>query len=74
MGAEPPSRHAVPSRGRCEMGPAPLGLWEASSKFFFLHFEAPGLHFGKFWPIWLCVLSLLKKAFVAEKDKNIIGF
>ena len=43
MGAEPPSQHAVPSRGRCEMGPAPLGLWEASSNFFFFsHFEAPG--------------------------------
>ena len=47
MGAEPPSRKAVPSRGRCEMGPAPLGVWEASSKFFFYILQSLGLHFGQ---------------------------
>ena len=46
-GAEPPSRHTVPSRGSCEMGPSPLWVLGASSKVVFLHFEAPGLHFGQ---------------------------
>ena len=65
MGTEPPSQHAVPSRGRCEMGSAPLGLWEASSKFFVHILRPRGCILDKFWPIWLCVLALLKKAFVA---------
>jgi len=65
MGPEPPSRHAVPSRGRCEMRPAPLGLWEASSNFFFYILRRRGCILDEFWPIWLCVLALLKKAFVA---------
>ena len=46
MGAELPSQDVVPSRGKCEMGPVPLGVLEASY-IFFLHFEAPGLHFGQ---------------------------
>lgn len=65
MGAEPPSRHPVPSCGRCEMGPAPLGLWKASANFFFHILRPRGCIFDKFWPIWLCVLGLLKKAFFA---------
>ena len=33
---------------------------------FFSHFEARGWILDKFWPIWFCVLALLKKAFVAK--------
>ena len=72
MGAKPPSRHAVPSRGRHEMGPAPLGVWEASSQFFFHILRPRGCILDKFWPIWLSVLALLRKAFAAYKDKNIM--
>ena len=67
---------AVPSRGRCGMGPAPLGVWEGSSNSFFFYILRPrGCILDKFWPIRLCVLVLCKKkVFVALKDKNIIGF
>ena len=46
MGVEPPSRNTVPSQGRCGMGPVPLGMG-GLLQIFFLHFEAPGLHFGQ---------------------------
>jgi len=38
MGTELPSRDVVPSRGKCEMGPVPLGVLEASYNFFFFTF------------------------------------
>ena len=65
MGAEPPSRHIVPSRGRCEMGASPLGAMGGLLQFFFYILRPPGSILDKFWPIWLSVLSLLKKAFLA---------
>ena len=51
MAAEPPFWHAVPSRGRCQVG---VGI-----------FKAPGCILGHFWPIWLSVLAPLNKTFAA---------
>ena len=68
---------AVPSRGRCGMGPAPLGGMGGLLQFFFFFYilRPRGCILDKFWPIRLCVLVLCKKkVFVALKDKNIIGF
>ena len=65
MGAEPPSRHAVPSRGSCEMGPAPLWVKGASSKSVFFILRARVCTLDKLWPIWFSVLALLRKAFAA---------
>ena len=63
MAAEPPSLHAVLSRGRCGRGwgggsggPPPRN---------FRIFKAPGCILGDFWPIWLPVLAPLNKAFAA---------
>jgi len=73
MGAERPSWHAVLNRDRCKIGPAPLGVWEASSKFF-LHFEALGLHFGQVLVNLAFCFSSFERGISCLKDKNIIGF
>ena len=64
MGAEPPSQNAAPSRGRSGMGPAPLGYGRAPTIFFYI-LRPQGCILDKFWPIWLSVLALLRKAFAA---------
>ena len=65
MGAEPLSRHAMPSRGGGEMGHSPCGYSQPLPKLFFYILRPRGFIFNKFWPIWLSVLALLRKAFAA---------
>ena len=67
MVAEPPSLHAVSSRGRCKRGlPPPTGgglgdlPWEILE-----FFKVLGYILGHFWPIWLSALAPLNKAFAA---------
>ena len=68
MGAEPLSRHAMPSRGRCEMGHSPCGYSQPPPKlFFFLHFEASGFHFEQVLANLAFCFSSLKKGICCLK-------
>ena len=64
-GGRAPSWDTVPSQSRCEMGPAPLWVYGASSKIVFYILRPRGCILDMFWPIRLSVLALLRKAFAA---------
>ena len=68
MVAEPPSLHAVSSRGRCKRGRPPHcggGGSGGPPPGHFRIFKVQGYILGNFWPIWLSVLAPLNKAFAA---------
>ena len=50
-----------------EGGRSPWGYGDPPPNFFFLILRPRGFILGNFWPIWLCVLALLRKAFAAKK-------
>ena len=52
------------------MGPAPLWVYGPPPKLFFYILRSLGCVLDKFWPIWLSVLALLRKAIAAQKDKK----
>ena len=64
MGVVRPSWHAVPSWSRCGRGPPPGGDGGPPPKMFLIS-RPWGCILDNFWPIWLCVLALLRKAFAA---------
>ena len=60
MVAEPPFWPTVPGQGRCRRGAG-----GASPKNTFTFEALARVAFRNFWPIWLSVLALLRKAFAA---------